>query len=216
MSPRDLRKLFLQNLRTINGPRVTVSNTIDDTSPPVDFNFINENIYGDGVVPVDKAFMSGCNCRVENGRNCGCEFRYCGCLQLSARDGAGEVHFPYSAGRSDYGCLRNYYLQSRHHIYECNSNCNCLDNCKNKVVQHGRRIPLEIFKTETRGWGKSFLSSSFASFHHMLTIARITLSSGSSQRPICRYVSRRNYHRRGSRETGKAPHHQRQQLFAKS
>lgn len=207
MSPRELRRLFLQNLRTIRGPRVTVSNKIDDTSPPVDFNFINENIYGVGVVPVDKAFMSGCNCKIENGRNCGCEFRYCGCLQLSARDANGDVHFPYSAGKSDYGCLRNYYLQSRHHIYECNSNCNCLDNCKNKVVQHGRRIPLEIFKTETRGWGQPSFFKSLALCHHILTFSRLTVSSGSSQRPVCRYVSGRNNHGRRSRETGESSHH---------
>ena len=98
--------------------------------------------------------MSGCNCRVENGRNCGCEYRTCSCLQHSATDGKGDHHFTYSAAILGRGCLRPFYLNSRHHIYECNKNCNCRDNCKNKVVQHGRQVPLEIFKTENRGWGK--------------------------------------------------------------
>ncbi len=191
MSPKELRRLFLKNLSRLKGPRVTVVNQIDDSSPPVDFDFINENIYGEGVEVVDKAFMSGCNCKIENGRNCGCEFRYCSCLQLSARDSTGNVHFPYSAGKSDYGCLRTFYLHSRHHIYECNSNCNCLANCKNKVVQHGRRIPLEIFKTESRGWGQKIFSLLFfLRFSSMLTFCRIALSHRSSPGAVCRYLSR--------------------------
>lgn len=129
-------------------------NEIDDSSPPVSFVFVNSSVIGDGVETVDEGFMSGCNCRVENGRNCGCEYRTCSCLQHSATDGKGDHHFPYSASNLFRGCLRPFYLNSRHHIYECNKNCNCRDNCKNKVVQHGRQVPLEIFKTENRGWGK--------------------------------------------------------------
>lgn len=151
---RDLRHQFLVNLRRLKGPPVRLINEIDDSSPPVSFTFINASIICEGVETVDEGFMSGCTCKQENGRNCGCEYRYCGCLQHSAKDENGDHHFPYSASTLKRGCLRPFYLDSRNHIYECNKNCNCRDNCKNKVVQHGRQVPLEIFKTQNRGWGK--------------------------------------------------------------
>ena len=151
---KALRRQFLRNLALLTGPPVKLINDIDDSSPPVSFNFINSSIIGEGVETVDEGFMSGCNCRPENGRNCGCEYRYCSCLTLSAKDEKGNHHFPYSASTQQRGTLRPFYLNSRHHIYECNKNCNCRDNCKNKVVQHGRQVPLEIFKTVNRGWGK--------------------------------------------------------------
>lgn len=151
---RDLRDQFLNNLKRLKGPQVKLVNEIDDSSPPVSFTFVNVSIICDGVETVDEGFMSGCGCRAENGRNCGCEYRYCLCLRLSAKDENGDHHFPYSASTVKRGCLRPFYLNSRHHIYECNRCCNCRDNCKNKVVQHGRQVQLEIFKTENRGWGK--------------------------------------------------------------
>lgn len=150
----ELRRHFLRNLALLTGPPVRLINEIDDSSPPVSFTFVNSSIIGEGVETVDEGFMSGCNCRDENGRNCGCEYRTCSCLQHSATDERGNHHFPYSASKLQRGCLRGFYLNSRHHIYECNPNCNCKGNCKNKVVQHGRQVPLEIFKTENRGWGR--------------------------------------------------------------
>lgn len=179
-TPAELRSHFLRNLALLTGPPVSLINDIDDSSPPVSFNFVNSSIIGEGVQTVEEGFMIGCNCRDENGRNCGCEYRTCSCLQHSAKDESGNHHFPYSASKLMRGCLRSFYLNSRHHIYECNKNCNCRDNCKNKVVQHGRQVPLEIFKTENRGWG----TLGFTVGIPMLMIGRFALSSGSSKRPI--------------------------------
>lgn len=44
-------------------------------------------------------------------------------------------------------------LQNRWNIFECNHRCDCSDNCKNRVVQWGRKVALDIFKTRERGWG---------------------------------------------------------------
>lgn len=41
-------------------------------------------------------------------------------------------------------------------IYECHSGCACSAECPNRVVERGRRIPLQIFRTEGRGWGEFF------------------------------------------------------------
>jgi histone-lysine N-methyltransferase SUV39H len=53
-------------------------------------------------------------------------------------------------------CLRGKVLESRHPIYECHASCACSVDCKNRVVERGRKIPLQIFRTKDgRGWGRS-------------------------------------------------------------
>ena len=146
------RQQFLQNLKIL-GKNVSLHNQIDGSSPPTSFKFVAQSLLGPGVTRATEDFMSGCKCRKDNGRNIGCEYLSCECLADSADNEEGRKVFPYSASRLDFGCLRNFYLQNRHHIYECNSLCNCNSNCKNRVVQHGRVVALQIFKTVNRGWG---------------------------------------------------------------
>lgn len=39
-------------------------------------------------------------------------------------------------------------------VVECNKLCECsLESCRNRVSQRPRDVPIEIFKTESRGWG---------------------------------------------------------------
>mgnify|MGYP002055364511 CR=1 FL=1 len=38
-------------------------------------------------------------------------------------------------------------------IYECNKFCKCNNTCLNRVAQNPIRIPLQVFKTDRRGWG---------------------------------------------------------------
>ena len=38
-------------------------------------------------------------------------------------------------------------------IFECNSKCKCDKDCANRQVQRGRSFELEIFRTESKGWG---------------------------------------------------------------
>lgn len=66
-----LRKQVKVNLRVLKGPKVRIINAIDQSSPPVDFAFINENVVGEGVEKVPEEFMSGCECKKDNGRNMG-------------------------------------------------------------------------------------------------------------------------------------------------
>lgn len=151
-SPAVCRETFLRNLSILRG--VTIVNTVDDSSPPLYFKFIEENVIGKGVHRATDEFMSGCTCRKDNGRQIGCEYLSCECLEDSITAKEGKKMFPYSAASKDPGCLRPFYLQGGFHIFECNEKCNCESNCKNRVVQHGRTVPLEIFKTSNRGWGK--------------------------------------------------------------
>ncbi|TFY78880.1 hypothetical protein EWM64_g5134 [Hericium alpestre] len=38
-------------------------------------------------------------------------------------------------------------------VIECNEQCKCSSNCRNRVAQKPRDVSLEIFKTVARGWG---------------------------------------------------------------
>lgn len=96
--------------------------------------------------------MIGCKCRKDNGRQMGCEYLQCECLD-DLVNSEGKKAFPYSQAKFNTACLRDAFIKGRNHIYECNKRCNCGSNCKNRVVQHGRKVGLEIFKTTNRGWG---------------------------------------------------------------
>ncbi|CAD6566219.1 MAG: hypothetical protein ASARMPRED_008612 [Alectoria sarmentosa] len=149
-SPQERRRIFIENLSVLDN--VSVVNTLDDTSPPLDFQFVVENVFRDGVQQVSEDFMIGCKCRKENGRHMGCEYLSCECLD-ELQNSEGKKQFPYSQAKFNTACLRDAFIKGRNHIFECNSRCNCDSNCKNRVVQHGRKVGLEIFKTTNRGWG---------------------------------------------------------------
>lgn len=37
-------------------------------------------------------------------------------------------------------------------LVECNDRCKCGDSCINREMQKGLRIPIELYKTENKGW----------------------------------------------------------------
>ncbi|KAI3691598.1 hypothetical protein L6452_31395 [Arctium lappa] len=121
-------------------------NTIDDEKPP-SFTYITKIMYPDWYRPVPP---KGCDCV---GR---CSDKRC----LCAFKNDGEI--PYNHN----GAI----VEAKPLVYECGPSCRCPPSCYNKVTQNGMKIDLEIFKTETRGWGVRSLSS---------------ISSGSF---ICEYI----------------------------
>ncbi|KAF4307235.1 set domain-containing protein [Botryosphaeria dothidea] len=183
-----IRAEVMRRLDSLPGPKISLVNTIDTTSPPLSFEFIRENILGEGVYPADPATRTGCSkCKAHMGQNMGCEYsKICECLEYAAvndtvrmlpeererweaiKAAGGSYYsdtfglpkkFPYySSGprtsAEKAGCLVSFYLDRRYPIYECNENCMCGPGCKTRVVQKGRQVRLEIFKTSNgRGWG---------------------------------------------------------------
>ena len=210
------RTAFIRHLRALDGPAITLVNTIDDSSPPLGYRFIKACKLGKGVTKADDGFMAGCECRPNNGRNVGCEFTKCECLREAELGPNNKPIFPYYCSGPRHGCLRDFYLDSRNAIFECNKLCRCHQNCKNRNVQHGRQVKLEIFKTANRGWGT--LSTNFypawerTHIHPELTHApRTPLSSTPPKGPIHRHIPRRNHHQRRSRRA-RSPR-QRQRLL---
>ncbi|KAF4122369.1 [histone H3]-lysine9 N-trimethyltransferase SUV39H [Geosmithia morbida] len=61
--------------------------------------------------------------------------------------------YPYHTYGTKAGLLRSRLLKSSIPLYECHSGCSCSSSCPNRVVERGRTIPLQIFRTKNRGWG---------------------------------------------------------------
>ncbi|KAL6524125.1 hypothetical protein OROMI_031220 [Orobanche minor] len=105
-------------------------NTVNDEKPPM-FNYISKMMYPDWHNPIAP---SGCHCtgRCSDSKKCLCAMR-----------NGGEI--PYNHN----GAL----VETKLLLYECGPHCKCPPSCYNRVSQRGIRYQLEIFKTESRGWG---------------------------------------------------------------
>ncbi|XP_056687261.1 histone-lysine N-methyltransferase, H3 lysine-9 specific SUVH5 isoform X2 [Spinacia oleracea] len=111
-------------------------NTIDGEKPSP-FTYITSVMYPDWCRPLP---LKGCDCKD------GCsDSKHCAC----ALKNGGEIPYNYS------GAI----VEEKSLVYECGPSCKCPPTCHNRVSQHGIKLPLEIFKTEARGWGVRSSSS---------------------------------------------------------
>lgn len=68
---------------------------------------------------------------------------------LCAVKNGGEIPYNFNAA----------IVEAKPLVYECGPNCKCSSSCHNRVTQNGIKFQLEVFKTETRGWGVRSLNS---------------------------------------------------------
>jgi histone-lysine N-methyltransferase SUV39H len=128
------------------------------------FRFIDHSIIADDVPVAEDSFRTGCDCA----DNEDCMYNTCQCLDEMAPDSdeaeydgsaaaaaalSRRKRFAYHSSKPKAGLLRSRILMSREPIYECHEGCNCSLDCPNRVVERGRTVPLQIFRTEDRGWG---------------------------------------------------------------
>ncbi|KAF5735119.1 histone-lysine N-methyltransferase H3 lysine-9 specific SUVH8-like [Tripterygium wilfordii] len=109
---------------------ISAVNTIDDEKPP-SFEYVTCMMYPDwyhSLPPKGCDCLNGC---LESGKCC--------CV---AKNG-GEI--PYNHN----GAI----VEAKSLVYECGPSCKCPHSCHNRVSQLGIKFQLEIFKTESRGWG---------------------------------------------------------------
>lgn len=130
-------------------------NDVNDETLPEDFQFIEQSILCKGVEAADEGFRTGCECEDDED----CMTLKCSCLQdMDVRKqklNPNTKVYAYQSRGPNKDCLRPAILNSRDPIYECNEKCHCSPDCYNSVVERGRKVPLEIFRTsDGRGWGK--------------------------------------------------------------
>lgn len=134
---------------------IAIVNDVDNASIPSEFRFIEHSILRDGVESADEDFHAGCECAADRD----CQRRGCHCLQDMAvedEESPGGKICVYHGTGTRKECLRGAVLDSRNPIYECHVGCACSEDCKNRVVERGRKVPLQIFRTDNgRGWGRS-------------------------------------------------------------
>ncbi|KAG5295146.1 histone-lysine n-methyltransferase [Histoplasma ohiense] len=141
-----LLSLYSKKLRKIKGPNVALNIKASDASE-LDFNieFINEYKLQHGVARVEPDFHTGCRCDDK------CDLHKCD--HLSYEEESEDRIVPYQMGRGGTIVLRQDFLKRRAMIYECSRLCPCMPGCWNQVVQKGRTVKLEIFRTSNRGFG---------------------------------------------------------------
>lgn len=139
---------------------ITIVNDHDHAVLNPDFRFIDHSIIADDVPVAEDSFRAGCDCADDED----CMYSTCHCLDEMAPDSDEEdangssarprrKRFAYHSSGAKAGLLRSRILHSREPIYECHEGCSCSLQCPNRVVERGRTVPLQIFRTEDRGWG---------------------------------------------------------------
>ncbi|KAJ7248212.1 hypothetical protein B0H12DRAFT_721892 [Mycena haematopus] len=150
MSPH-MRHVFESAIRenTANdepdAPWIDIVNDVDDEpTPPWEFFYTNKLWLGEGIDPPDMTKLVGCDCK---GR-CDPKSKTCSCLRRQKEFSTG--YFSDGFAYDNKGRLKRDGVP----IFECNSLCACDDDeCKNRVVQHGRKCHVAIKKTVEKGWG---------------------------------------------------------------
>ncbi|XP_066245707.1 histone-lysine N-methyltransferase Su(var)3-9-like isoform X1 [Euwallacea similis] len=117
---------------------ITVENNADLDFPPENFCYINEYI-ATGDIEISEDLEVHCECK-----ECGPSMKSC-CGRQTNRA------FTYTTnGRVN--------VNPGNAIIECNKLCKCDSTCRNRVIQHGRKVPLCIFRTFNGcGWGVKVL-----------------------------------------------------------
>ncbi|KAK4173210.1 hypothetical protein QBC36DRAFT_293638 [Triangularia setosa] len=143
-------------------PITIVNETGDKEVLNPDFKFINHSVPHLDIPIADASFRTGCNCQGDED----CMYSGCECLDEMAPDSDEEMDdpsipsrgrkkqkFQYYYSGTKAGLLKSRILDSREPIYECHEGCSCSKYCPNRVVERGRTVPLQIFRTGNRGWG---------------------------------------------------------------
>ncbi|KAI1504523.1 SET domain-containing protein [Biscogniauxia marginata] len=160
---RDCHFCQIRSFATHSQYPVTIINTVDDAVLRPSFRFMDKSILAKDVEPTRKEFLTGCECT--EGEDC--QYNTCNCLQdveddsSDDEDGADGTSgapyrkrvYAYHSHGTKAGHLRSKVLLSRNPIYECHESCACGQDCPNRVVERGRKVPLQIFRTANRGWG---------------------------------------------------------------
>ncbi|KAL1411831.1 hypothetical protein Q8F55_002799 [Vanrija albida] len=125
-------------------PEIKVVNEVDGQGvpPPSDYEYSNKMLYSSAIP--DPELGKGCDCEGPcdpNSQTCSCVARQ-------------QLYF-YNLGHTGFQWDgKEKIKQADCAVWECGPTCGCPPECRNRVIQRGRReADVEIFKTERKGWG---------------------------------------------------------------
>ncbi|XP_029127593.1 histone-lysine N-methyltransferase SUVR5 isoform X3 [Cajanus cajan] len=109
-----------------------------------------------------KSLQLGCACSYSTCCPETCDHVY---LFGNDYDDAKDIFGKPMRGRFPYDENGRIILEEGYLVYECNHMCRCNKSCRNRVLQNGVRVKLEVFKTEKKGWavraGEAILRGTF-------------------------------------------------------
>ncbi|XP_053328834.1 histone-lysine N-methyltransferase EHMT2 isoform X2 [Spea bombifrons] len=113
-------------------------NGVDEELTPDDYKYVSENCET-SAMSIDRniTHLQNCSCLDD------CSSSNCLCGQLSIRcwyDKDGRL-------------LQEFNKIEPPLIFECNQACACWQTCKNRVVQRGIKVRLQLYRTAKMGWG---------------------------------------------------------------
>lgn len=113
-------------------------NAVDEEPCPEDYKYIAENCETSAMnIDHNITHLQHCTCQDD------CSSSNCLCGQLSIRcwyDKDGRL-------------LQEFNKIEPPLIFECNQACTCWRSCKNRVVQSGIKVRLQLYRTAKMGWG---------------------------------------------------------------
>ncbi|XP_051551711.1 histone-lysine N-methyltransferase EHMT1a isoform X2 [Myxocyprinus asiaticus] len=113
-------------------------NGVDHEPCPNNFKYVPENCFTSQVnIDENITHLQHCSCKDD------CASSSCICGQLSIRCWYDK----------DRRLLRDFCRDDPPFLFECNHACSCWRTCRNRVIQNGLRLRLQVFKTERMGWG---------------------------------------------------------------
>uniref|UniRef100_UPI0037E75848 histone-lysine N-methyltransferase EHMT1a isoform X1 n=1 Tax=Semicossyphus pulcher TaxID=241346 RepID=UPI0037E75848 len=117
---------------------ITCVNGVDSEPCPENFKYIPDNCVTSPLnIDKDITHLQHCGCTDD------CSSSTCVCGQLSLQcwyDSEGRLPLDF--------CQREPPV-----LFECNHACSCWRTCRNRVVQNGLRVRLQLFRTQKMGWG---------------------------------------------------------------
>ncbi|KAJ0260394.1 Histone-lysine N-methyltransferase SUVR5 [Hirschfeldia incana] len=114
------------------------------------FTYVTKPILNSSVDPAKENVELRCGC---SGSVCSpvtCDHVY---LFGNDFEEARDVYGKSMRCRFPYDDKERIILEEGYPVYECNELCECTRTCQNRVLQNGIRAKLEVFRTESKGWG---------------------------------------------------------------
>ncbi|KAL8476034.1 hypothetical protein ACS0TY_028630 [Phlomoides rotata] len=113
------------------------------------FTYVTKPFFDQSLVLEPESSELGCACAQST-----CSSETCDHVYLFDNDyeDAKDIYGQPMHGRFPYDERRRIILEEGYLVYECNQRCSCNRACRNRVLQNGVQVKMEIFKTERKGW----------------------------------------------------------------